>query len=235
MRILLVEDEPVAAQMLAKGLREQTHAVDVSADGEAALYQASINDYDLVILDIMLPKKDGFEVCRELRAEGLNIPILMLTARDAVGDRVTGLDTGADDYLTKPFDFHELLARVRALSRRGHVISPEIIEIDDLVINTRARMVKRAGRNITLTAKEYAVLEYFARRRDEVIGRIEITERVWDENFDSFSNLVDVYIQRLRRKIDDGHSLKLFRTRRGEGYVLTTGAGGVEEEGGADV
>lgn len=225
MRILLVEDEPAAAQMLAKGLREQTHAVDVSSDGEAALYQASVNEYDLVILDIMLPRKDGFEVCRELRASGLSIPILMLTARDAVGDRVTGLDTGADDYLTKPFDFHELLARVRALSRRGHVLNPEIIEIDDLVINTRAKSVKRAGRNITLTSKEYAVLEYLARHRDEVVGRIEISERVWDENFDSFSNLIDVYIQRLRRRIDDGHTVKLLRTRRGEGYVLSAGDG----------
>lgn len=225
MRILLVEDEPTAAQMLAKGLREQTHAVDVSGDGETALYQASINDYDLVILDVMLPRKDGFEVCRELRANGLSIPILMLTARDAVGDRVTGLDTGADDYLTKPFDFHELLARVRAITRRGHILFPEIIEIDDLVINTRGKSVKRGGQNITLTAKEYAVLEYLARRSDEVIGRIEISERVWDENFDSFSNLIDVYIQRLRRKIDDGHSVKLLRTRRGEGYLMSAGEG----------
>lgn len=223
MRILLVEDEPTAAQMLAKGLREQTHVVDIAPDGEAALYQASINDYDMVVLDIMLPKKDGFEVCRELRTAGLSIPILMLTARDAVGDRVTGLDTGADDYLTKPFNFHELLARVRALSRRGHILNSEIIEIDDLVINIRARRVKRSGHSIVLTSKEYAVLEYLARRRDEVVTRTEISERVWDENFDSFSNLIDVYIQRLRRKIDDGHDTKLLRTRRGEGYVLTRG------------
>src|SRR5262245_45581377 len=142
MRILLVEDEPSAARMLAKGLREQTYAIDVAADGEAAVYQAGVNDYDLIILDVMLPLKDGFEVCRELRAEGLTTPILMLTARDAVQDRIAGLDTGADDYLTKPFDFHELLARVRALLRRGQALRPETIEIADLSIDTRARRVR---------------------------------------------------------------------------------------------
>jgi len=221
MRILLVEDEPGAARMLAKGLREQTYAVDVAADGEAALYQASVNDYDLVILDVMLPLKDGFEVCRELRAEGLTIPILMLTARDAVQDRIEGLDTGADDYLTKPFDFHELLARLRALLRRGHALRPEIVEIADLSINMQARRVRRGARQIELTAKEYALLEYLARRAGEVVSRAEIAEHVWEENFDPFSNLIEVYVQRLRRKIDESHALKLLRTRRGEGYMLT--------------
>ena len=223
MRILLVEDEPSAAWMLAKGLREQAYAVDVAADGEAALYQASINDYDIVILDLMLPRKDGFEVCRELRAAGAKIPVLMLTARDAIEDRVTGLDTGADDYLTKPFDFHELLARVRALLRRGHVLYPEVLEVGDLKINTRTRIVKRANHVIELTAKEYALIEYLARRAGEVVGRADISEHVWDENFEPFSNLIQVYIQRLRRKIDDGHAMKLLRTRRSEGYVLTAG------------
>lgn len=223
MRILLVEDEPSAAWMLAKGLREQAYAVDVAADGEAALYQASINDYDIIVLDLMLPRKDGFEVCRELRASGAKIPVLMLTARDAIEDRVTGLDTGADDYLTKPFDFHELLARVRALLRRGHVLHPEVLEVGDLKINTRTRIVKRANRVIELTAKEYALIEYLARRAGEVVGRADISEHVWDENFEPFSNLIQVYIQRLRRKIDDGHAIKLLRTRRSEGYVLTAG------------
>lgn len=222
MRILLVEDEPNAARMLAKGLREQTYAVDVAADGEAAVYQAGVNDYDLIILDVMLPLKDGFEVCRDLRAGGLAIPILMLTARDAVQDRIAGLDTGADDYLIKPFDFHELLARVRALLRRGQTLRPEVIEIDGLSIDTRARQVRRDNRQIELTAKEYALLEYLARRAGEVVSRSEIAEHVWEENFDPFSNLIEVYVQRLRRKIDEGHALKLLRTRRGEGYMLTS-------------
>jgi len=222
MRILLVEDEPSAAQMLAKGLREQSYAVDVATDGEAAVYQAGINDYDLVILDVMLPLKDGFEVCRDLRAEGLTFPILMLTARDAPPDRVAGLDMGADDYLTKPFDFHELLARLRALLRRGPALRPETVEIADLSIDMRARRVKRGGSQIELTAKEYALLEYLARRAGEVVTRAEIAEHVWEENFDPFSNLIEVYVQRLRRKIDEGHTPKLLRTRRGEGYVLAS-------------
>jgi len=222
MRILLVEDEPDAAQMLAKGLREQSYAVDVAADGETAVYQAGVNDYDLVILDVMLPLKDGFEVCRELRAEGLTFPILMLTARDAPPDRVVGLDMGADDYLTKPFDFHELLARLRALLRRGPALRPETVEVADLSIDMRARRVRRGGRQIELTAKEYALLEYLARRAGEVVSRAEIAEHVWEENFDPFSNLIEVYVQRLRRKIDEGHAPKLLRTRRGEGYVLAS-------------
>jgi two-component system, OmpR family, copper resistance phosphate regulon response regulator CusR len=223
MRILLVEDEPDAARILAKGLRRRKYAVDVATDGEEAEYQASVNDYDLIILDIMLPRKDGFEVCRELRAAGSAVPILMLTARDAVQDRITGLDTGADDYLTKPFDFHELLARARALLRRGQALRPEKIGVADLTIDTRAHQVERAGRRVELTGKEYALLEYLARRAGEVVSRAEIGEHVWDENFDPFTNLIEVYIQRLRRKIDDGHRLKLIRTLRGEGYLLATG------------
>jgi two-component system copper resistance phosphate regulon response regulator CusR len=209
--------------MLAKGLREQTFAVDIAADGESALEQAELNDYDLVILDVLLPGKDGFEVCREMRAAGSATPILMLTARDAVEDRIEGLDTGADDYLTKPFNFHEMLARVRALLRRGPALRPELISIADLDIDARARQVARAGQTVELTAKEYALLEYLARRANEVVTRAEIAEHVWDESFDPFSNLIEVYIQRLRRKLDDGRSLKLIRTRRGEGYILTAG------------
>ena len=217
MRILLVEDEPSAARLLAKGLREQTYAVDVAADGEMALYRASINDYDLIILDIMLPVKDGYEVCRELRAAGSAVPLLMLTARDAVDDRVEGLDAGADDYLVKPFDFRELLARVRALLRRGEALHDETIRVADLELETRSRRAKRAGRVVHLTAKEYALLEYFARHAGEVVRRADIAAHVWDEHFDVFSNLIEVYVQRLRRKVDDGHDVNLLRTRRGEG------------------
>jgi two-component system copper resistance phosphate regulon response regulator CusR len=209
--------------MLAKGLREQTYAVDVAGDGEAALYEASINDYDLILLDVNLPGKDGFEVCQELRASGSKVPVLMLTARDSVQDRVAGLDTGADDYLTKPYAFHELLARVRAILRRGPALTLDTIVVGDLVLDQKARIVKRAGSVVDLTAKEYALLEYLMRRADQVVGRADIAEHVWDENFDPFSNLIEVYIQRLRRKVDDPHPKKLLRTRRGEGYVLTAG------------
>jgi len=222
-RILLVEDQSDAAQVLAKGLREQSYAVDIAPDGEAALYQASINDYDLILLDVMLPRRNGIEVCQGLRAGDSAVPILMLTARDAVHDRVLGLDSGADDYLTKPFDFHELLARIRALLRRGPELQQENLQIADLVINTRARRASRSKRSIELTGKEYALLDYLARNVDRVVGRAEIAEHVWDENFDPFSNLIEVYMQRLRRKIDDGQSRKLLRTIRGEGYMLSSG------------
>jgi two-component system copper resistance phosphate regulon response regulator CusR len=217
----LVEDEPSAAVMLAKGLREEAYAVDVAADGERALELAFVNDYDLVILDVMLPRKGGFEVCRELRAAGSAVPVLMLTARDAVEDKVAGLDSGADDYLPKPFDFEELLARVRALLRRRPALYPEVINVADLSIDTRARRARRRGRDVELTAKEYALLEYLARRAGEVVGRADIAEHVWDESYDPFSKVIEVFIQRLRRKVDEGHGLKLIRTRRGEGYTLT--------------
>ena len=222
MRILLVEDESSAARMLAKGLREQAYAVDVAPDGEDALYRLTINDYDLVILDVMLPRKDGFAVCREVRATKSAVPVLMLTARDAVADRIAGLDTGADDYLIKPFDLHELLARVRALLCRGPLLRKETLRVGDLTIETRARRARRAGLTIELTGKEYALLDYLARHADQVVGRAEIAEHVWDENFDPFSNLIEVYVQRLRRKIDHGHSRKLLRTVRGGGYMLSS-------------
>ena len=220
MRVLLVEDEVRMARFIARGLREAAYAVDVSENGEDALYQAAINTYDAVILDIMIPEKNGFEVCRELRAAGQRVPVLMLTARDAVEDRITGLDTGADDYLTKPFEFGELLARLRALLRRGGEVRDTKIEVADLTIYTSGQIVTRDGKKIELTTKEYALLEYLARERGRVVGRAEIAEHVWDEEFDPFSNLIEVYINRLRRKLDEGRAAPLIQTRRGAGYVL---------------
>jgi DNA-binding response OmpR family regulator len=220
MRILLVEDDPRIANFVAKGLREQAYAVDVAAKGEDALYQASINPYDLAILDVLIPAPDGFEVCRRLRQSGLRFPILMLTARDATDDRVQGLDTGADDYLTKPFEFRELLARLRALLRRSGELRPPQIVVADLVLDTAAQSVSRAGRDIVLTTKEYALLEYLARNAGRVVGRAEIAEHVWDENFDVFSNLIEVYVNRIRGKIDAGSQKPLLHTRRGAGYLL---------------
>jgi DNA-binding response OmpR family regulator len=224
MRLLLVEDDARIARFVAKGLREQAYAVDVSGTGEDALYQAAVNTYDLVILDVMIPSPDGFAVCRELRKAGQRMPILMLTARDAVEDRIAGLDHGADDYLTKPFEFRELLARLRALLRRSGELRPEKLAIADLVLDTGAQTAKRAGRQITLTAKEYALLEYLARNAGRVVRRAEIAEHVWDETFDPFSNLIEVYINRLRRKIDANSAKPLVHTRRGVGYVLGTAA-----------
>jgi two-component system copper resistance phosphate regulon response regulator CusR len=223
MRILLVEDEPDAARMVAKGLREQAHAVDVVADGEAACFQAAVTDYDAIVLDVLLPRKDGIEVCRQLRREGLSVPILMLTARDAVDARIAGLDSGADDYLTKPFAFAELVARLRAIARRGaRPLLPERLRLGDLELDTRAHRVERGGREIPLTAREYALLEYLARRRGEVVGRAEIAEHVWDESYEPFSNVIEVYVRRLRHKLDAPGVPSLIRTRRGEGYVLAT-------------
>ncbi len=220
MRILLAEDDRRIANFVSKGLRENSYAVDVANDGEDALYQVSINDYDLIILDVMMPLKDGFEVCRELRQEGNKTPILMLTARDAVEDRISGLDFGADDYLIKPFEFGELLARLRALLRRQNVVRPPKIIIADLEIDTISQKVWRGGNEILLTAKEYALLEYLAREKGKVIGREEISTHVWDESFDVFSNLIEVYVNRLRTKIDKDFTLQLIQTRRGAGYLL---------------
>ncbi|HKV39381.1 MAG TPA: response regulator [Blastocatellia bacterium] len=221
MRVLLVEDEPRMAGVIARGLREQSYAVDIASDGEDALYQSSISEHDLIILDVMLPVKDGLEVCRELRRQGNSTPVLMLTAKDSVDDRVVGLDSGADDYLSKPFEFKELLARMRALSRRSREAHSETLEVADLTLNTRDHSAARAGHRIRLTAKEYALLEYFMLRSGRLLSRNEIAEHVWDENFDPFSNVIDVYVRRLRRKVDDGFELALIHTRRGEGYILT--------------
>jgi DNA-binding response OmpR family regulator len=222
--VLLVEDEPHAAHVLAKGLREQTYAVDVAADGDAAVFQVGTTDYDAVILDVMLPIKDGFTVCRTIRASGSVVPILMVTARDAVEARIEGLDCGADDYLVKPFDFGELLARLRALIRRGRLpLLPERLVVGPLALETRSRRVRMRNRDVSLTGKEYALLEYLARRAGDVVSRADIAEHVWDEHYDPVSNVVDVYVQRLRRKLDLAGAESLIRTRRGEGYQLVGG------------
>jgi two-component system copper resistance phosphate regulon response regulator CusR len=224
LRILLVEDEPRMAQVIAKGLREASYAVDLAGDGNAALYQTSINDYDLILLDVLLPGRDGFAVCRELRARGDATPVLMLTARATIDDRITGLDAGADDYLTKPFAFRELVARIRALLRREPQLQPDLMQLEDLVLDAASHRVARAAREIDLTAKEYALLEYLARRAGKLVSRAEIAAHVWDESFDPFSNTIEVYVNRLRKKIDEQHPVKLIHTRRGEGYILGPGS-----------
>ena len=220
MRILLVEDEPGVRRFVVKGLREQAYAVDTATTGEEALYQADINPYDLIILDVMIPAPNGFEVCRRIRRSGGRMPILMLTARDAVEDRVSGLDAGADDYLTKPFEFRELLARLRALLRRSAELRPPKWTVGDLVLDTAAQSAMRSGHVIALTHKEYALLEYLVRNAGRVVSRADIAEHVWDETFDPFSNLIEVYVNRLRRKIDPDGSAELLQTRRGAGYIL---------------
>jgi heavy metal response regulator len=221
MRVLVVEDQKNVARFIARGLREQGYAVDVAEDGAEGLEMAEIARYDLIILDLMLPKVDGFEVCRRLRERDVQTPILMLTARDDKRTRIEGLDTGADDYLTKPFDFDELLARMRALLRRGaREYRQPTLRMADLELDTNTHGVRRGDREIALTAKEFALIEYFLRNPGRVIGRAEIAESVWDESFDPFSNTIEVYIARLRKKIDDESPVKLIHTRRGVGYVL---------------
>jgi two-component system copper resistance phosphate regulon response regulator CusR len=222
MRVLLVEDEPDAAAIIARGLRESAFAVDVVGDGVAACEQASLAPYDAMVLDLGLPGMDGLTVCRSLRAAGSAMPVLMLTARDAVESRIAGLDAGADDYLIKPFDFGELLARLRALVRRGaRPPMAEHLVFGDLAIDVQAHAVSRGGRRIALTAREYALLEFLVRRPNQVVGRSEIAEHVWDETYDPFSNVIDVYVQRLRRKLDRGSGASIIETRRGEGYCFT--------------
>ncbi len=221
MRILLVEDEPDAARLIAQGLREQSYAVDVAGDGGTAGYMTAINDYDAIVLDVMLPVEDGLRVCRRLRESGSAVPILMLTARDSVADRIAGLNSGADDYLAKPFDFGELLARLRTVIRRG--ARPPLadhLHVAGLDLDTQARHVSRGGREIPLTVREYALLEHLARHAGAVVGRGDIAEHVWDARYDPLSNVIDVYIQRLRRKLDRAGEASIIRTRRGEGYQL---------------
>ena len=219
MRLLVVEDDVRLSEVLIRGLREEGYAVDSAFDGRAALEQLSLNTYDAVVLDIMLPGPNGFEVCRQMRSAKLSTPVLMLTARDAVEDRIAGLDCGADDYLVKPFAFTELLARIRALLRRTPISAAPTLRIADLTIETASHRVFRGNEEVELTSKEYALLEYLVRNAGRVISRSEIAEHVWDENFDPFSNLIEVYVNRLRRKIDrcEPH---LIVTRRNEGYML---------------
>ena len=222
MRLVLVEDDEGIIRFLEKGLREAKYAVDVARDGDDALYKASLNEYDIIILDIMIPGRDGLEVCRELRNRGSKVPVIMLTARDDVRDRVLGLDVGADDYLTKPFQVSELLARLRALMRRGPALKSTVIEISDLRIDTSAQTVNRGGRSVGLTAREYALIEYLARNADRVVSRSELIEHVWNERYDSYSNVIDVHINHLRQKIDRESDQPLIHTRRGAGYILST-------------
>ncbi|HUT26377.1 MAG TPA: response regulator transcription factor [Sumerlaeia bacterium] len=220
MKVLLVEDYEPLAESLGKGLRESGYAVDVSRDGEEGLWYAETNDYDAIILDIMLPGIDGLAILRRLREAGRNTPVLLLTARTAVEDRVEGLDTGADDYLTKPFALQELLSRIRALVRRCYNRRSPNVEVGDLRIDTVRRSVERAGRAVSLTPREYALLEYLASRPGEVVSRTEIWEHIYEFRSEATSNVVDVYISFLRKKIDSDSDKPLIHTRRGEGYVL---------------
>ena len=221
MRFLLVEDDVALATSLARGLREQAYAVDVATDGEDALYQASISPYDAIILDVNLPKIDGLTVCRTIRRDGSAVRILMLTARGNTADRIQGLDSGADDYLAKPFEFEELLARLRALlRRRGEQVDQARYLLDDLEIDFPAQRVTRGGVIVELTTKEYSLLAYLARNAGKIVGRAELTEHVWDDNHDPTTNAVEVYINRLRKKIDRTGATPLIQTRRGSGYYL---------------
>jgi heavy metal response regulator len=220
MRILVVEDEKKVASFLKKGLEEEHYAVDVSHDGEQGLALARTNEYDLVVLDIMLPKMDGMEVLRHIRSDGLDVPILILTARDSLEDVVDGLDSGSDDYLTKPFSFAELVARVRALLRRGMKEKTDLLEVGDLTLSLSTHRVKRGGREIELTAKEYGLLEYFMRNPNRILTRTVIAEHVWDYHFDPSTNVIDVYVNYLRKKIDQGFEKQLIHTVRGSGYMI---------------
>ena len=223
MRLLVIEDDENIARFLQKGLREEGFAVDVARDGEEGTHLAREVDYDLITLDVQLPKRDGFEVLRDLRSRGVRSRILMLTVRGAVEDSVRGLEGGADDYLKKPFAFAELLARVRALLRRNAQEGPSILSAQDLVMDLRTRKVTRGGEQVVLSAKEFTVLEYLLRHPGEVISRTRLAEHAWDENFDAFSNVIDVTVYRLREKIDRGQACRLIHTVRGAGYVLRPG------------
>lgn len=222
MRILVAEDHPSLARSLAEGLREQGYAVDLTHDGTEALHYAQVNPYDAIVLDMMLPGKDGWTIIKTLRQRGSNIPILCLTARDGVEYRVRGLDLGADDYLVKPFAWEELLARVRSMVRRGHGQKSALICIADMVIDTASKSARRGGKAIELSAREYALLEYLAHRQGAVVSRADIWDHLYDQHDEATSNVVDVYIGYLRNKIDRDHELKLIHTRRGQGYVLST-------------
>jgi two-component system OmpR family response regulator len=220
MRLLIAEDDAKLSKALARGLRAEGYAVDVAETGGEALLQMRVYDYDAVVLDVMLPGPDGVDVCRALREEGRWSPVLMLTARDGVGDRIRGLDAGADDYLIKPFDFGELVARLRALVRRGAPERPAVLTVGDLVVDPAARSVVRAGCAVGLTAREFAVLEYLVRHVGDVVPRTELLDHVWDQNYQGSTNIVDVYVGYLRRKLEQPFGRPLIRTVRGAGYVI---------------
>jgi heavy metal response regulator len=221
MHILLVEDETKVASFIKRGLEAASYSVDVEHDGAAGLKRLLERDYDLIILDVMLPRLDGLSLMKEIRQRQINIPVLLLTARVTVADKVAGLDLGADDYLTKPFVFEELLARVRALLRRG-ASAPAVLTAADLRLDPAAREVSRGGKRIDLTPKEYALLEFLLRRHDQVLSRAIIAQHVWGVNYDTFTNVIDVYVNYLRNKIDNGYQVKLIHSVRGVGYVLKT-------------
>ena len=223
MRILVVEDEKKVARFIQQGLEEEHYAVDISHDGNEGLTMAETGSYDVIVLDVMLPGKDGFDITRELRSEHITTPILMLTAKIATEDKVAGLDSGADDYLTKPFAFAELLARVRSLLRRGTQEKTTHLTAADLELDTVTHRAHRGGKAIDLTAKEYSLLEFLLRNKDRVLSRTIIAEHIWDYHFDTGTNLIDVYINHLRNKVDTGFELKLIHTVRGVGYVLKEG------------
>ncbi len=220
MRILLVEDEKKVARFIKQGLEEERYTVDVVYDGEKAEALALADDYDLIILDVLLPRKDGLEVLKQIRAKKVNTPVLLLTAKSAVEDKVKGLDSGADDYLTKPFAVAELLARVRSLLRRGVAEKSTILKVGDLTLDTVTRKAKRQNEEIELTAKEYALLDYFMRNKNKVLSRTLISEHIWNYNFDTGTNIIDVYINHLRNKIDGKFEKKLIHTVRGVGYLM---------------
>ena len=220
MRVLVVEDEKKVAGFIKKGLEEELYAADIASDGEEGLSLAENENYDLIILDIMLPKIEGLEVLSRLRKNKITTPILLLTAKDSVEDKVDGLNRGADDYLTKPFAFSELLARTRVLLRRGQNETKTVLQVEDLVLDLVKHKVSRKGEEIELTGKEYSLLEYFMRSPGKVLTRTMIAEHVWDYNFDTFTNVIDVYVNHLRKKIDKNYSKKLIHTLRGVGYVM---------------
>jgi len=220
MRILVIEDEKKIADFIKRGLKEEGYAVDTAYDGAEGQFLSKTNDYDLILLDLMLPKIDGLTLCKTLKKEGNITPIIMLTAKDTLEDKVTGLDSGADDYLTKPFAFEELLARIRAVLRKKEAATATILKAGDLMLDLVTHKVQRAGVEIDLTAKEYALLEYLMRNAGSIVTRTMISEHVWDIDFDTFTNVIDVYINYLRNKIDAGHKNKLIRTIRGRGYTL---------------